>query len=201
MIDNLKLLELMSARMFHDLAGPVGAVNNSLDFLEEESPSLREKALQIIKSSSAESILRLKFFRKAYGSANDKMLSLESLRSTIDEFLEKTKIKITWIEADILEIDSSIAKIIMNFTIIAAASIIYGGFLEISCSNRELKIKFIASNLILSDETMYILKGELDNITLSSSNIQIYFTHMLIKDINYKIKIDKNTSETIFTFK
>lgn len=201
MIDNLKLLELMSARMFHDLAGPVGAVNNSLDFLEEESPSLREKALQIIKSSSAESILRLKFFRKAYGSTNDKMLSLQSLRSTIDEFLEKTKIKITWIETDILEIDSSIAKIIMNFTIIAVQAIIYGGFLEISCSNRELKIKFIASNLILSDETMCILKGELENITLSSSNIQIYFTHLLIKDINYKIKIDKNTSETIFTFK
>jgi len=91
MIDQIKLLELMSARMFHDLAGPIGAINNSLEFFDEENENIRNKAVEITKSSSAEAVLRLKFFRQAYGILNDKEVSVADIEALIEEFLTKPK--------------------------------------------------------------------------------------------------------------
>ena len=45
MVTTVKLLELMSARIFHDLAGPIGAINNSVDFFEDNNPIIKEKAM------------------------------------------------------------------------------------------------------------------------------------------------------------
>ena len=201
MIDNLKLLELMSARMFHDLAGPVGAVNNSLEFFEEEDPSIREKALEIVKSSSNEAILRLKYFRQAYGPVNDDEMALNDILPLIIEFLEKTKVTLVCSNEDNIAVNSHIAKVILNFVVIALGSMIYGGTLEVIPHKNSLKIKFNGKDLILNDDTLALLSGDIKHITLTSANIQIYYTNMIMQDAKYKVAIEKNADEVIFIIK
>lgn len=200
MIDKIKLLELMSARMFHDLAGPVGAVNNSLEFFEEGNAEIRKKALEIMKSSSMEAVLRLKFFRQAYGVLNDKEIAVADIQELIKEFLEKTKLKLTWDDLNIKVINALDAKIILNFVIIALGSMIYGGVLEVSHQDG-LKIKFSGNNLIFSESTKDLLLENLTQATLSSSNVQIYYTHMIISSMNYKLIINQNVDNIEFSFK
>lgn len=201
MIDKIKLLELMSARMFHDLAGPVGATNNSLEFFEEENLSIRNKALEITRSSSAEAVLRLKYFRQAYGVLNDEEVALADIESLIMEFLAKTKLNLVWHKGNLSVIKALDAKIILNFVIIGLSSMIYGGKLEIFQKNNELKINFDGNNLIFSEGTKALLLGNLNNIEVTSSNIQIYYTHMIINNANYKLTIDQNTNNVEFSFK
>lgn len=201
MIDQIKLIELMSARMCHDLAGPIGAVNNSIEFFEEDNPDIKTKALEIIKSSSAESVLRLKFFRQAYGVLNDKETSVDEVQELIREFIGKTKVTLDWNNSNIKVIHSSIAKIILNFTIIALSSMIYGGIIEIHQSDNLLRIKFNGKNLIFSEETKDLLLGDLSKVTLNSSNIQTYFTHKLILNYNHKLSLEKDSDSIEFYFK
>lgn len=200
-VNKIKLLELMSARMFHDLAGPIGAVNNSLEFFDEENPEIKEKALAVVRSSSNEAILRLKYFRQAYGPVNDHEISLSDVTPLVEEFLEKTKVTLICSNDDDIIISSSFAKIIMNVVIIAVGAMIYGGELEIIASKKELKIKFNGKDLILTEETIALLKGDLSYITLSSANIQIYYTHMVMNDAKHSIAINKTSSIAEFIIK
>jgi len=66
---------------------------------------------------------------------------------------------------------------------------IYGGTLEILPKHNELVVRFDGKDLILSEETMRLLQGELDRINLTSANIQIYYTHVVTHNANYQISI------------
>lgn len=201
MIEKEKLLELMSARVFHDLAGPIGAVNNSLEFFDEENEDIKNKALAIVKSSSSEAVLRLKFFRQSYGPLNDREVSLADVLTLVNEFYEKSKVRVICNNDDNIIISGNIAKLILNFAIIGLGSMIYGGTLEVIPQGAELIIKFDGKDLVLTEETIRLLQGELDHISLTSGNIQIYYTHMIINNANYKIYIKNKPGNAEFIIK
>ncbi|MEK6734031.1 MAG: histidine phosphotransferase family protein [Pseudomonadota bacterium] len=192
-----KLLELMSARMFHDLAGPIGAVDNSVDFIEDEDPVIREKAFNLIKSSANESIIRLKYFRQAYGNLNDNEVHANNIFDLVKEFIGNNKIKLDW-KISTEMINTRIAKIILNFVIISLNSMIHGGVLRIELNDNILVINFEGENLILSDDMLILLKGETNHINLSSINIQIYYTGLILKDAKAKMRVNKTDRDIKF---
>lgn len=200
MIDELKILELMSARLVHDLAGPIGAVNNSMDFLEEDNEIIKQRALEITKSSSAESVLRLRFFRQAYGSLSNNEASSDELHNLIEEFLAKTKIELDWTNKQ-ATVSMLFAKLMLNFTILATTSLVYGGKLEFLVSEDKLIIKFLSENLIFSDETNLLLLGNSENVIISSLNIQIYYTYMIMKKFNCNLDVSKTSKGIEFIIK
>jgi histidine phosphotransferase ChpT len=193
----IELLELMSARMFHDLAGPVGAIHNSIDFFEEDNQEIREKALSIIKSSSHEAILRLKFFRQAYGNFGDTEIYLNVVHEIMRDFLESRKISLEW-ESDIDKVESYVAKVILNFIIISLGVIIQEGVFSIKCSKDQIKIVMRGGHLIFNNETKNLLEGNLESISLSSANIQVYYTYMMMQEAGAKLLINKKEEEIEF---
>jgi histidine phosphotransferase ChpT len=70
MLDDLDLTAFVSSKICHDLVGPVGAINNGLELLEEETDDeTREYAFQIIQNSAQIAWARLEFARLAYGAS------------------------------------------------------------------------------------------------------------------------------------
>jgi len=110
-------------------------------------------------------------------------------------------VKLKWQHEGISFIKSSEAKIILNFVILGLSSMIYGGEIEIFYQAGEFNIKFMGSNLILVDATQCLLLGKLDNIEITSTNIQIYYTQMLISQAERKLIIQYSTNEAEFSFK
>ena len=197
MVTTIKLLELISARMFHDLAGPIGAINNSIEFLEEEDPLIKEKALQLMKSSAHESILRLKFFRQAYGGLSDNEIHLSTVFALAQEFTENSKITLNWIAEEEI-INSYLAKVILNFVIIALNGMIQGGILSIDNKNDKITIILEGKNIIFNEDTKLLLEGDLKHISLSSANIQIYYTYLMLQSAKAKLTINKTTDALQF---
>jgi histidine phosphotransferase ChpT len=66
-----KLAEMIATRLCHDLTGPIGAVNNGAEFLDEEGFDMQNQAVQLILSSAHEAVNRLQFYRQAYGRVGD----------------------------------------------------------------------------------------------------------------------------------
>ena len=61
---------LLVSRVCHDLVGPLGAVVNGLEVLEDErDAAMRADALKIVTSSAAQALARLQFMRIAFGAA------------------------------------------------------------------------------------------------------------------------------------
>lgn len=194
-INTTKLLELMSSRMFHDLAGPIGAISNGLEFLEEEL--VRERALSLIKLSSHEAVTRLKFFRQAYGTIGDTEVFTSSIKNLVNDFTSLTKVRLSW-EIEEGAINSYLAKVLLNLTIISLNSLIQGGELEFSQKNDKYKLRLIGDNIIFNDETKLLLYGEVISEQLTSANIQIYYTYLMLEKIKSRIEIIKSPGQLEF---
>lgn len=70
--DDLDLVALICSRLCHDLAGSIGAVNNGVELLAEETdPAMREDAIGLVAQSASDAARRLGFFRLALGASGD----------------------------------------------------------------------------------------------------------------------------------
>ena len=69
----LELAGLLSARLCHDLAGPVGAAENGAELLSEGGAEGMEDARELISNCAGQAVRRLRFFRLAYGSHHGSM--------------------------------------------------------------------------------------------------------------------------------
>jgi histidine phosphotransferase ChpT len=88
MIDST-ILEIMASRICHDLISPVGAVNNGVEFLEDDmgGDSMGD-AVQLISMSAQSAAARLQIFRLAYGTGGrDSSHKPEDVHKTFESFL------------------------------------------------------------------------------------------------------------------
>src|SRR3546814_10576584 len=68
--EDLDLVALICSRLCHDLAGSIGAVNNGIELLAEETdPATRDEAIGLIAMSGGDAARRLAFFRQALGAS------------------------------------------------------------------------------------------------------------------------------------
>jgi len=69
-LEDTTLAALISSKICHDLAGQIGAINNGLELLEEESDEdTRYYALELIHNSAKAAWAQLDFNRLAFGVA------------------------------------------------------------------------------------------------------------------------------------
>src|SRR5216683_1167902 len=64
---DLRVLELLAARLCHDLIGPVAAIGNGVELLAEEDPDFVRDAVALVGESARKANRRLQFYRFAYG--------------------------------------------------------------------------------------------------------------------------------------
>jgi histidine phosphotransferase ChpT len=64
---DLRVLELLTARLCHDLIGPVAAIANGVELLGEDDPDFVRDAVALVGDSAHKANARLQFYRFAYG--------------------------------------------------------------------------------------------------------------------------------------
>jgi histidine phosphotransferase ChpT len=97
----LKLLEMVSARMCHDLISPVSAIGNGVELVTEFEDSMQGEALALIGDSARVASRLLQFFRAAVGSArgaDGSPLGLSEARQRTLECFGGGRIRIFWPE-------------------------------------------------------------------------------------------------------
>jgi len=87
---DLVLLSLLCSKLCHDLVGPVSAVGNGVEILEDEDdPEMRQQAIGLLAHSAELAANRLKFMRLAFGAAGGEgvAISINEARQTAEDFL------------------------------------------------------------------------------------------------------------------
>lgn len=199
MTSDTKLAEMLCTRLCHDLTGPIGAVNNGAEFLEEDGFDMDHEALQLILSSATEAVHRLQFYRQAYGRLNDHgEASLAQKKQLVEDFFSTTKIKVDWpnnpAEAD-LSISQKMGRLILNLLIISAGTLIRGGTISIHLSADEAGAKTIemegkGDTIKIDDDVLRVLRKEAQLSQLSPKTAQLALTLELADEIGATLKID-----------
>ena len=110
---------LLCSRLCHDLLSPVGALNNGLELLADETdPAMRQRCLDLLADSARTSANKLKFFRLAFGAAGGfgEQVDARECRLAIEGLLSGgRKVELNWlVEAE--QLQGGLAKNMMRCT-------------------------------------------------------------------------------------
>lgn len=88
----LRVVELLAARLCHDLIGPVAAIANGVELLGEDDPDFVRDAVALVGDSARKANARLQFYRFAYGFSGGGMTG-PAPHQLAAEFFAETAIK------------------------------------------------------------------------------------------------------------
>ncbi len=200
---DLRVLELLSSRLCHDLVGPVGAVNNGLELLEDDMGDMGPEALKLVADSGARAARALQYFRLAFGMAGSRVGgSLDELRDLAGGFFDGNKIALTWPAQGIPDdAPSDLGKLLLNMLLLGAESLPMGGSLTIgiSASGGGLGVEVTASGerAGLRDETRPALAAQAEIGELTPRNVQAYFTCRIAERMDGAITVDEGTDGAV----
>jgi histidine phosphotransferase ChpT len=137
--NELDYASLLCSRLCHDLLSPVGALNNGIELLADETdPRMREQCMGLLADSARTTAGKLKFFRLAFGAAGGfgEAVAVHEVRAALEGmFPPGGKLELQWlIDSDGLP--KSAAKILLNLCLLTGEALPRGGTLAIGSEQR-----------------------------------------------------------------
>lgn len=176
---------LLCSRLCHDLLSPVGALNNGLELLADETdPEMRERCMELLTESARASANKLKFFRLAFGAAggfgelvptDDAKVAIESLHGP------DGKVKLGWM-VTASSLPKVSIKVLLNLALIAGDALVRGGQLDIAAEGDEIVVRAEGPRMILDPELRNALLGEADPDMITPRAAASWLVHMLVSD-------------------
>jgi len=143
-MDAIELASLLCSRLCHDLLSPVGALNNGVELLADETdPEMRERCMELLADSARATANKLKFFRLAFGAAGGfgEAIDTREARSAIEGLYGAgQKIELGWMVGDEL-LPKGAVKLLLNLAMIAGDSLVRGGTLDIGAEQGEQEVE------------------------------------------------------------
>ena len=198
---DLDLAALLSARLCHDLAGPVGAVNNGAELLAEGGAESMEDARELISNCAGQAVRRLRFFRLAYGSHHGSMDWAGAL-DTGAAMLADSKVEFAWHGSYDNAEERALAgagKLALNMVLLAANALPRGGQLEFAAAGEvgapRIAIRGKGAMVILDDISADVLASgcRRDGAVLKELNaryVQPYLTGLLAAELGLVVRVE-----------
>lgn len=185
-LDPLDLAALLCSRVCHDVVGPVGAIVNGLEILEEEKePEMRGFALELIKKSAATASARLQFCRLAFGAAGSAAASIDTgdAEQVVRGLFGDEK-ALEWAVARSLMPKDEV-KLLLNLCLLASAAVPRGGDIRVVIDEggerRRVTVSAKGKNAKLSSQQLQLLAGTLDRASVDARSIQAFYTSLLAR--------------------
>lgn len=184
---DMRVLELMNARLCHELISPVGAVNNGVELMAEEEADadFQRDAMKLIANSAKTAGHRLNFYRFAYGSGRGSTGKDAALG-----LLEGAKAKLDWTEsASALPVEWQ--RLACNMVVIAAEALPRGGTIEITggADGKGVVVNAGGDSVNLTAELRAALLDGADTGALTARTVHGYYTARIAETLGVRLEM------------
>ncbi|MDI9408936.1 MAG: histidine phosphotransferase family protein [Candidatus Pacebacteria bacterium] len=169
---DLKLAQLWVSFLCHELISPVGAINNGIEFLEDQGASANRAetmamAMDLMQSSGKQAAVRLKYFRLALGRAGgDDDLGIKSAVELVgDYFQNESRLKFkaaTPNPSSQSAMTGRRVQLWLNLVLVVAATLQRGGLItaEFAADGRSFSLKAVGTVARLDPQVAALLSGD-----------------------------------------
>lgn len=198
------LASLLCSRLCHDLMSPVGALNNGIELLADETdPDMREKCLELLADSARASANKLKFFRLAFGAAGgfgEEVDPHEAEAALEGLFGAERRIELGWAVGDD-KLPKGAVKLLLNLALLAGDALVRGGRLDVGAEARATEIEIAVraeGPRILLDPVLRetLLKGSSGG-AIEPRAAGAWLAHSLASEARGSIQVSDPTSEVL----
>lgn len=189
----IEFAALLVSRVCHDLVGPLGAVVNGMEVLEDErDPAMRADAIKLVTMSADQALARIQFMRIAFGAAGSAGAELDigEIGRLTGGLLQGGKVQLAW-NAQRLYWGKDWAKLLMNATLLAADCLPRGGVVTVEtgsdASAPSFHIRAEGNHARFTEEVAQALAGE--GMNVDARHVQPFLTHKLSRSVNTALRI------------
>src|SRR3569833_4219501 len=140
------LAALLCSRLCHDLMSPVGALNNWIELLADETdPDMREKCLELLSDSARAAANKLKFFRLAFGAGGgcaEEIDTGEAQAALAGLFGPDRRIELGWMVSS-EKLPKGVVKLLLNVAMLAGDALVRGGRLDVGAEREDSGIEIV----------------------------------------------------------
>jgi len=202
---DLRVLELLSSKLCHDLVSPVSAISNGVELVEDVGGDVVEEAMKLIGDSAAHASRRLRVFRMAYGRAGDEdNLNAKDVKQIAEQYMAGGKITLTWAEDQptmALVEQRGFLKTLLNLILFSEEVLAYGGVVTLRSATTDMiescRLEIVGRNAQLSDQARAALEGTTPIEELSPRTIQSYMTGKFAEHFKLKLSYDQSIPDRL----
>jgi histidine phosphotransferase ChpT len=173
----LRVLELLAARLCHDLISPVAAIANGAELLGEDDPDFVREAVVLVGASARNANARLQYFRFAYGFGGG-WLAGPAPHQLVAEYFAETTVACDYREA-VRALPLAGQKLACAMLLVAGEALSRGGRLIVGAASGGPEIDAIGDTIILPSETRAALTQTADPSELTTRTVGAYFAALL----------------------
>ncbi len=200
---DMRVAELLASRLCHDLVGPIGAVNNGMELLEDEDLGMSEDAIQLSASSARQAANLLQFYRLAYGMAGGRIGSdFGELQALAAGFLASTKTTLDWTAVPPAgDTPEGLDKLLLNLIVLGEECLPRGGTLCVALSGGgaglEVAVTASGTGARLREESQLVLADAVAIDELTPRNVHGYFTRLLAQRMGSELIVDSPSADNV----
>ena len=185
---DLRVVELLAARLCHDLIGPVAAIGNGAELLADEEPDFLQDAIALVGESARKANRRLQFYRFSYGFSGGELAGLPPHRLA-GAFFEESSITCDYREAARgLSLEGQ--KLACNMLAVGGDALPRGGqlVLDVAAGRPQLDATGEGSGPSGQMQAAMALSTPIEELT--SRAVGAYFTGLLAARLGCRIVLD-----------
>lgn len=201
---DLELAALISSKICHDVIGPVGAIYNGLEILDEDdNADAKSYALDVIRNVTQQASARLQFARFAFGAAGSAgaVIDLATAEQISRGFIGKGKHKLVWkLPAGHMAKDR--VKLLLNLLASAVTALPRGGDIELAMTGSLEAPTFVircrGAGARLPQHLVEFVRGGTPP-QLDAMSIQAYYTWRLSGAAGMSLAVDKDGTDIVLS--
>ncbi|HEV2303586.1 MAG TPA: histidine phosphotransferase family protein [Stellaceae bacterium] len=185
---DLRLAELLAARLCHELAGPLAAIGNGVELIAEEGPEAAADAVSLVADSARRATTRLQFYRFAYGLGPSSTLAGAPPHALAECLFDGTRISLDYSE-DARAQPASWQKLACNLVLVGAEALGRGGRLALAVGPAGPELEAEGELAALTAEAVAALELSAPLGELAARTVHAYFTGMLARSLGWRIAL------------
>ena len=174
---DLRVVELLCARLCHDLVGPVAAISNGVELMGDDDPDFVRDAVALIGDASGKASSRLQFYRFAFG-YRDGPAGAQPPHTLVAALYEDTNILCEYGE-DVRQLGLEWQKLACNMLLVAGEALPRGGRLLLKAGAAGPELEAIGEGHGPSAEIQAALTPGAAVDDLTPRTVAAYFTAQL----------------------
>jgi histidine phosphotransferase ChpT len=198
---DLELAALISSKICHDVIGPVSAINNGLEILDEEDDDqAKNYALNVIRNVTETASARLQFARFAFGAAGSagSQIDLGNAEKLSRGLIGEGKHKLVW-KGKPGPMEKDKVKLLLNLVAAAPTAIPRGGEIEVNITGTlESPTFLVRCRGVGARPPQYL--GDFVNgppPQIDAMSIQAYYTLRLAASSGMRMEVVKDGADMI----
>jgi len=203
---DLELAALISSKICHDVIGPVGAIYNGLEILDEDDDAeAKNYALDVIRNVTEQASARLQFARFAFGAAGSagSQIDLSTAEQISRGLIGQGKHKLAW-RGMAGHMAKDKVKLLLNLIASAITALPRGGEIEVEIAGSLDKPSFtLRCRGTAARPPQYLVDyvGGAQAPQLDALSIQAYYTWRLAASAKMRLEIAKEAADILLLAK